>query len=275
MFKSLRCDNLNKLVFAHMNINSIRNKFELFSDQVRGNVDVLMVSETKTDFSFLTGKFLIHGFSPPYRLDRDSKDGGIMSYIREDIPSNFLGRDKKPIENFHVELNLWNGKYLINCSFNPHKTMIKNHLTTLINFLDLHSSKYRKMLILVDFNVGIYEPHTKSFCERHNLTNLIKQPSCYKNPGNTTGIDLILTNVPRTFQIICIIETRLSDFHLMTLAIMRKKFRKQRPTIINYKSFKHFFNEECRKSLINSLSNQIYLNNDNGFSRFCEISIDT
>ena len=29
VLKSLRCNNLNKLVFAHLNINSIRNKFEL------------------------------------------------------------------------------------------------------------------------------------------------------------------------------------------------------------------------------------------------------
>ena len=41
--------------------------------------------------------------------------------------------------------------------------MIKNHLATFINFLDLHSTKY-KMLVLVDFKIGIDEPHMKSFC---------------------------------------------------------------------------------------------------------------
>ena len=49
VLKSLRCNNLNKLVFAHLNINSIRNKFKLLSEKVRGNVDVLIVSETKID----------------------------------------------------------------------------------------------------------------------------------------------------------------------------------------------------------------------------------
>ena len=71
-----------------MNINSIRNKFELLSDEVRDNADVLMVPKTKIDNSFSIGNVLIHGFSPPYRLDRDSKGGGIMLYIKEDIPSN-------------------------------------------------------------------------------------------------------------------------------------------------------------------------------------------
>ena len=52
-------------------------------------------------------------------------------------------------------------------------------------------------------------------------------------------------------------------------------FKKQRSRIINYRSFKHFSNEEFRKSLIDSLSNQIHVNNDDGFNRFCKISIDT
>ena len=64
VLKYLCCNNLNKLVFAHLSINSVRNKFELLSRQVRGNVDVLMVSETKIDDSFPIGNFLIHDFSP-------------------------------------------------------------------------------------------------------------------------------------------------------------------------------------------------------------------
>ena len=71
------------------------------------------------------------------------------------------------------------------------------------------------------------------------------------------------------------IETGLSDFHLITLTIMKRTFKKQRPRIINYRSFKHFFNEEFRNSLIDRLSNQKYINNNDGFNRFCKISIDT
>ena len=86
--KSLSKDNLNKLIFAHLNINSIQNKFELLSEQIKGNVDVLMISETKIDDSFPVGQFLIEGFCTPYRLDRNSKGGDILLYVREDIPSN-------------------------------------------------------------------------------------------------------------------------------------------------------------------------------------------
>ena len=85
-----------------------------------------------------------------------------MLFIREDIPSN-LAIYKEPIESIYVELNLRNEKYLINSSYNPHKTMIKNHQATLSNLLHLHCSKYKKMLISGDFNVGIDEPYMKSF----------------------------------------------------------------------------------------------------------------
>ena len=74
---------------------------------VKNNVDILMISETKLDNSFPTAQFLLHGFSAPYRLDRNSKGGGILLYIREDIPSRLLNSKLKTgIETFSVEINL-------------------------------------------------------------------------------------------------------------------------------------------------------------------------
>ena len=95
VWKALRSDNSSKLLFARININSIRNKFEFLSTQAKGNIDVLMVFETKIDDNFPAGTFVIDGFSTPYRSDRDSNNGGVMLYVREDIPSNLLATDKK------------------------------------------------------------------------------------------------------------------------------------------------------------------------------------
>ena len=111
--KSIRSDNLNKSVFAHLNINSITNKFELV-ELVKDNIDYLMISETKTDDSFPTGNFVIDGYSTPHRSDRNSNVGRIFLYIREYIPSYLVATEKEPVESFYVELNLRNEKYLIN-----------------------------------------------------------------------------------------------------------------------------------------------------------------
>ena len=164
---------------------------------------------------------------------------------------------------------------LTNCSYNPQKSEIKKHLTALRHSLDLHSSKYDKILILGDFNVGIDEANMQSFCESYNLKSLIKQPTCYKNPDKPTCIDLILTNVPRMFQSTCIIETGLSDFHLMTVTVMRKTFKKLSPRIISYRSYKDFSNETFRDCLVNNLSNEVFSNNDNGLEKFCKTTMDT
>ena len=64
-----------------------------------------MISETKIDENFL-----IEGFNTSYRLDRDSKGGGIMLYVIADIPSNLIAFEDKPIESFFIELNLQNTK---------------------------------------------------------------------------------------------------------------------------------------------------------------------
>ena len=115
-----------------------------------------MILETKNEENFPKGNFLIEEFSTPYRLDRDSKGGRIMLYVRADIPSKLLAFEDKPIESLFIELNLQNTKLLINCSYNPHKSEIEKHLTALRNSLDLHSSRYEKIiLILGDFNMEI------------------------------------------------------------------------------------------------------------------------
>ena len=62
-----------KLTMGHLNINPIRNKFNALSLIVKNNIDILMISEAKLDDLFPTAKFLLHGFSAPYRLDRNLK----------------------------------------------------------------------------------------------------------------------------------------------------------------------------------------------------------
>ena len=76
--KIIRISNLNKLIFGHLNISSLRNKFNLFSEQIKGLIDILMVSETKLDDSLTEGQFLIDGFHSPFRFDRNKNGRGIM-----------------------------------------------------------------------------------------------------------------------------------------------------------------------------------------------------
>ena len=51
--KHLRNKNPYRVIIGHININSIRNKFESLLKYVGNNLDILMVSETKIDDTFL------------------------------------------------------------------------------------------------------------------------------------------------------------------------------------------------------------------------------
>lgn len=61
------------------------------------------MSETKLDSTFLTGQFLINGYSKLFRIDRNNKIAGIMLYFREDI--SLLGVEVSPTEIFYVKIN--------------------------------------------------------------------------------------------------------------------------------------------------------------------------
>ena len=63
--KTICSDNINKLIFADLNINCIRNKFEFLARQVNGKLGILMILETKINESFPKGTFLIERFSAP------------------------------------------------------------------------------------------------------------------------------------------------------------------------------------------------------------------
>ena len=60
----------------------------------------MVISETKLDESFPNGQLKIQGL--PCRLDRSQFGGGIMVFVREDIPSRSLSLNKS-IESILTE----------------------------------------------------------------------------------------------------------------------------------------------------------------------------
>ena len=118
-------------MIAHLKINSLRNKFDLLANQITRNVDVLVISDTELDAFFPNDQFKIPGFSTPFRRDRDQYGGGLLVFVREDIPANHLSSESTPIECIFVELNLRKKNWLMCCIYNPNRNIITNHLDAL------------------------------------------------------------------------------------------------------------------------------------------------
>ena len=86
------------------------------------------------------------------------------------------------IEGFFIELNLRCKKWLLSCSYNPHRSLISEHLSITGKDLDLLSSNYDKIFLMRDFNVEPHDHFLIDFCDVYNLKNLIKFLHALKIP---------------------------------------------------------------------------------------------
>ena len=209
---------------------------------LHNNLDILLISETKIDSSFPTAQFQIEGYTT-YRLDRNTNGGGILLYIREDIPSTLLNSDMS-IESFSIEINIRKKKWLLVSTYNPNNSLISNHHKEIGKNLDNYSSKYDNFILLGDLNS---EPTkaVRDFCEVYSFENLIKDNNCFKDPLKPSCIDLVITNRPKSFQnSIETIETGLPDFHKMLLTIT-KVFYKNKKQILSRTGIINAFLIKC------------------------------
>ena len=197
--KSIHLKNLNRLIFPHLNITSIRKKFDLLVTLFNEDIDDFIISETKTDFSFLTAQFHIEGCATPYRLDRDISSSDLFLLIRYDIPSSLLNSEVS-IEGFLVELNLRKKKWLLCCSHNPYKNQTSNHLKEIERNIDALSSNYDNLILLGKFNAT--------------------DKTVIRSQKIQSAKDLIMTNMPKSFQNLQVLETG-CDFREMYVTVLK------------------------------------------------------
>ena len=245
-FKMIRAESFDNIIVGILNINSISRKFDEFKLMVSGYFDVIIVTETKLDDSFPKAQFCIDGFSIPYRLDRNRNGGGLMIYVRDDIPSKMLTKHNLPedIETAFTELNFRRCKSLLWATY---RAPSQNHNYCFDNIdksLDVYST-YKRVTLAGDFNAQVVEKSFDSFLYQHELTSINRNPTCYKNPNNPSGILKTET-----------IFTRLSDFHKLVLSVFKLHFSKAKAKEISYKNFRDFKENNFNWDLQNRLSAQ-------------------
>ena len=275
MIKNIKEMNTDRIITAHLNINSIGNKFDALKSIISGNIDILLITETKLDKSFPHPQFASRGHKHPFRLDRTADGGGLMIFVRDDIPCKRMNTHKN-IENFECiffEIRLRKTNWLFAGGYNPRKENINDFLNYLSTSLDHYMGKYDNIFIMGDFNSEVTETEMTEFCETYNLTNLIKEPTCFKNPRNPSSIDILLTNRPMSFKTSKAIETGLSDYHKMTITVMKSVFKKLPPHLMTYRDYKKFNVNLFRVSLRTSLAdiNEANINYATFQRKFMEI----
>ena len=112
MLNELRVKNMHRIIIGHININSLRYKFNDFDILSNKNLDIILISETKLDASFASKQFVLDGYSLPFRLDRSNTGGGLLLFIKEGIPTKLLSTNFTR-EGIFMEINLKKKKMVI------------------------------------------------------------------------------------------------------------------------------------------------------------------
>ena len=89
---------------------------------------------------------------------------------------------------------------LLFCCYSLYKHLIKDYLLQIKNGIDFYSKFYENIILLGEFNADISDSLVDSFCAIYLLKSFFKGPTCYKNPDNSTYIDLILSNSSMKYQ---------------------------------------------------------------------------
>ena len=245
----LKSNNPSDLNFAYLHINSVKNKFENFTEIINGNVDIFTIAETKLDGSFPNSQFQLEGYFSPFRLDITKQSGGLLVFIRSSIPSRQLsyGSISDSIQAIPVEINLRKKQWLVISIYRLPSQVSRFFLHSLTKIIDHFATKYDNHLIMGDFNMKPNNPMFKSFFISINLTNLVKTNTCFK--GKRSSVDLILTNKKYLLRYASSYETGLSDHHHMIYTMLKSSFINIEPKLLNSREYKNFSFGNFKKNL--------------------------
>jgi hypothetical protein len=237
--------NYRQFQIGHLNINSFRYKsseiIELLTDNV---VDLLFISETKLDASFVDAQFSVPGYRL-WRADRTSHGGGVLAYLRSDIPGcRRTDLEFCDVESVAIEDNLSTAKWLIYGVYRPPSMPNGTVTDDMCRTLDKASTKFDSMMLVGDMNYNFKksdDSHTLvDICDVFDLVNIVKEPTCFTKGAEPTLIDVILTNRADSCCNMCNFNCGISDCHNFVSVQIRGKTPHRCNATCTYRSFREF-----------------------------------
>ena len=177
---NLRKKYFNHLIIGNLNINSPRNKFEDLKILVKGKIYIIDITESKLDHTFPDSSFRVSGYNKPFRKDRNRNGGGILVFIRDDIPCKELQIIFfNEFEVLFIEVNLSHSKWLFVACYRSPSQNDDLFFRKLSNQIDFYSKTYDNFLIAGDLNCQETEPILSEFLNMHSAEN-IAENTCLK-----------------------------------------------------------------------------------------------
>ncbi len=258
-----RSDNPKSLIIGHVNINSLKKEeklpIEYFKDILNKKlIDILCISESKLD-SAITDKDL--DCAPIYRChrkDKESMSGGLCVWIRSDIPQHRMLHLEFSFNTYHIESMVFELKVkkeiwsLILAYKNP-SVANSMFIPKLSSIYDKIISKSKEIILLGDLNIDMLvntNDLQNDLCDIYDLTNIVKEPTCFKKPDGTL-IDPIIVRNSRRFKKPINVKCGLSDHHNLVACITKVNVPHKVPKKITYRSLKTFNEDDFKKEVSN------------------------
>ena len=107
-------ENPKNVLIDHLNVNSLRNKFDSIQLLIKEHIDICLLTETKLYNSFPNQQFHLNGYKL-FLKDRNKFGGGIAFYVNEIIPCKILNTHDLPdnIELLLLEISMKSRKCLV------------------------------------------------------------------------------------------------------------------------------------------------------------------
>ena len=110
------------MFIENLRFNSIPNKFDNLKLIIQGKIDILVITEAKTESTFPLNQLETQSYSKLYRFDINRNGGGVFIRVVEYILSKGLkiNNNREDIESIFIEINLIKTKWnLCGCYHSP------------------------------------------------------------------------------------------------------------------------------------------------------------
>ncbi len=252
--KSLKTKKTKGVVFAHLNVRSIRNKMDDVKYIAENeNVDVFTISETWLSSNICDNELSIPGYHL-FRRDRplendnvmendenDDEHGGVACYVRDShtaVKRSDLNDDE--IEALWIEIKPKYSKPFLVCTFyRPPDCNVEyfNKFDNIVQGLNDDD-----IVILGDFNLDCLSDNTSKkvddFCTNNQLSQIIDEPTRVTESSSTL-IDLICVSRPEEYTSTLVVPYNVSDHYLVKTIKMCNK-AKTVPKMVTSRCYKSF-----------------------------------
>ena len=127
-------------------------------------------------------------------------------------------------------------------------------MSSITDLLDHCLKTYEDFIIIGDFNKTETSPALDLLLGDQKCKNIIKNKTCFKSK-KASCIDLILTSRPSLHQFTNVLETEISDHHLLINTILKSTYTKMESKVLSKRCFKNFSEQSFLQDLKQGLSN--------------------